>query len=76
MYVVVVGRNSAGKIELTKDELQQMLDDAYRQGKNDSNYYSHITVPSYPITYTTTCSDQLNITPSQTHVTCSNMTKE
>ena len=63
MYVVVVTPNKDGKIELTKDELQKMLDDAYAKGYSEGaskiNYYP-ITVPSWPVTYGTryeiTCS--------------------
>ena len=36
--------NSNGKIELTKEELQQMLDESYRDGYNSVT----ITAPSYP----------------------------
>ena len=36
--------NKNGKIELTKEELQQMLDEAYHDGSNSVT----ITTPSYP----------------------------
>ena len=36
--------NSNGKIELTKEELQQMLDESYLDGCNSVT----ITTPSYP----------------------------
>ena len=36
--------NSNGKIELTKEELQQMLDESYRDGCNSVS----ITTQSYP----------------------------
>ena len=36
--------NPNGKIELTKEELQQMLDESYRDGSNSVT----ITTPSYP----------------------------
>ena len=36
--------NSNGKIELTKEELQQMLDESYRDGCNSVT----IATPSYP----------------------------
>ena len=48
--------NSNGKIELTKEELQQMLDESYRDGCNSVT----ITTPSYPCSpfyYGTTESD-------------------
>ena len=58
MGVVVVEKNSKGKIELTKEELQKMLDDAYSQGKNDACKtcnpwcvrYDTLTVPSWKVT--------------------------
>ena len=51
--------NSNGKIELTKEELQQMLDESHRDGCNSVT----ITTPSYPYNpcgpfyYGTTVSD-------------------
>ena len=51
--------NSNGKIELTKEELQQMLDESYRDGCNSVT----ITTPSYPhnpcspFLYTTTSTE-------------------
>lgn len=39
MHVVVVTEKD-GKIELTKEELQQMLDEAYAQGRTDGTYVS------------------------------------
>ena len=47
--VVVIEKNKDGKIELTKEELQKMLDDAYNQGYVDGKgRYETITYPSYP----------------------------
>jgi len=53
MFVVVVSPNKNGKIELTKEELQKMLDDAYNKGYTEgkSKSYDTINVPSYPIYY-------------------------
>ena len=57
--IIVIEKNKEGKIELTKDELQKMLDDAYSQGYMDGNKrYDTITCPSW--IYTTTSS---NTTP-------------
>ena len=51
--VVIVEKNKEGKIELAKDELQKMLDDAYNQGYADGkSRYETITYPSYPTWYT------------------------
>lgn len=36
MKPIVLIPNSNGKIELTKEELQKLLDDAYEQGKRDA----------------------------------------
>lgn len=36
--VVVIEKNKDGKIELTKEELQKMLDDAYNQGYVEGKY--------------------------------------
>ncbi len=53
MFVVVVSPNKDGKIELTKEELQKMLDDAYNKGYTEGKLQSWdtITVPSYPVYY-------------------------
>ena len=57
-HVVVVEKNKDGKIELTKDELQKMLDDAYSKGFSDGKAtrwgWDTITYPSCPIWYTET----------------------
>ena len=56
--VVVIEKNKDGKIELTKEELQKMLDDAYTQGYVDGKgRYETITYPSYPFWYTTTATN-------------------
>lgn len=56
--VVVIEKNKDGKIELTKEELQKMLDDAYSQGYTDGKgRYETITYPSNPIWYTTTATN-------------------
>lgn len=59
--VVIIEKNKDGKIELTKDELQKILDDAYSQGYADGNKkYDTITYPSYPIcTYEVTASNTI-----------------
>ena len=61
--VVVVEKDTDGKIRLTKEELQKMLDDAYNQGHSDGSKYDFITYPSisrttYPITCTCTDSNK------------------
>ena len=52
--VVVVEKNRDGKIELTKEELSKMLNDAYNQGYSDGRRYDTITYPSSPWYSTTT----------------------
>ena len=72
MYVVIVTPNKNGKIELTKEELQKMLDEAYShgytQGKTDN--MSTITVPSWPTqpwySTVTTADNTSHITLNQT----------
>lgn len=46
MHVVFVTEKD-GKIELTKDELQKMLDEAYEKGRTDVITLAYPT-PSYP----------------------------
>ena len=49
-HVVIVEVGKDGKIELTKDELQKMLDDAYTRGHDEATRYQPITYPSnYPL---------------------------
>lgn len=57
--VVIIEKNKDGKIELTKDELQKMLDDAYNQGYFDGKgRYDTITYPSYPEWDTSTSTNE------------------
>lgn len=54
-HIVVIEKTKDGKIELTKEELQKMLNDAYNNGYSDGNSrWDKITYPSYPTWYTTT----------------------
>ena len=68
MHVVVVYTNKEDKIELTKKELEKMLDDAYKAGKDDA-----VTHWSYPVTITTpsyyTTEKIVNLDPCK--ITCS-----
>ena len=58
--VVIIEKNKDGKIELTKEELQKMLDDAYNQGYVDGKgRYDTITYPSYPW-YTTIATNTIS----------------
>lgn len=68
MFVVVVSPNKDGKIELTKEELQKMLDDAYNKGyiEGKQTPWSTITVPSYPVYY----SGVSNIPEKHVEITC------
>lgn len=67
-HVVILTTDTDGKIRLSKDELQKMLDDAYSKGYSDGKTSSltSITYPSYPIYYTTNSnklpSDHVEIT--------------
>ena len=65
--------NSNGKIELTKEELQQMLDESYRDGCNAVT----ITTPSHPYNpyspfYYGTISTESNSTTNVAAVTATN----
>lgn len=63
--VVVIERNKDGKIELTKEELQKMLDDAYTQGYMDGKgRYDTITYPSYPW-YVSTSMDKVTLNEAE-----------
>ena len=55
-HVVILTTDQNGKIKLSKDELQKMLDDAYSKGYSDgkSNSLTTITYPSYPMWYANT----------------------
>lgn len=68
MFVVVVSPNKDGKIELTKEELQKMLDDAYNKGYTEGKLKSldTITVPSYPVYY----SNIRNVPERHVEITC------
>lgn len=68
MFVVVVSPNHDGKIELTKDELQQMLDDAYNKGCADgkAKQLAEITIPNYPVYYNALT----NVPKEHTEITC------
>lgn len=64
-YVVVVEKNENGKIELTKEELKKMLDDAYSKGYSDGRVrYETITYPNW---YTTTSPATITLTNDVTN---------
>ena len=61
MKIRVFTLNKDGKIELTKKELQDLLDEAYRDGSNSVT----ITTPSWqPYWYNTLTSDHTVTTPT------------
>ena len=53
MFVVVITPNKDGKIEMSKEELQDMLNNAYNKGyiEGKSKSFDTTTVPSYPVYY-------------------------
>lgn len=69
MFVVVVSPNKDGKVELSKEELQKMLDNAYDKGHSEGSKDNHytitnpytITAPSYPIYYSTNTTPRNNV---------------
>ena len=59
-HVVVVTQEPDGSIKLTKEQLQNMLDDAYKRGREDGSRSATITYPSYPWTYTADSAATIN----------------
>ena len=55
--IIIYAEEKNGKITITKEELQRIVDEAYRQGKADGNWYT-----TNPITVTPTCKN--------TEITC------
>lgn len=49
MRIKIFTPNEKGKIELTKEELENILNESYRQGWNDKPYYYDRYCYSYPI---------------------------
>lgn len=48
--IIIYAEEKDGKITITKEELQRIVDEAYRQGKTDGNWY----YTTNPITVTPT----------------------
>lgn len=65
MKIKIMYPNNKGKIELTKEELEKLLNESYSEGYSDGCYKSYYTIstPSYPrITYDVSCtSNDLNL---------------
>ena len=58
MRIKIFTPNKNGKIELTKEELESLLNESYRQGWNDKPYYGGYYYSNYPnITLTGTAAD-------------------
>lgn len=57
--IIIYAEEKNGKITITKEKLQRIVDEAYRQGKADGNWYYTTT---NPITVTPTCKN--------TEITC------
>ena len=57
MKIKIMYPNNKGKIELTKEELEKLLNESYSEGYSDGcKSYSSISIPSYPyITYGVNC---------------------
>ena len=43
--IIIYAEEKDGKIILTKDELQRIVDEAYRQGKAENSYWYTTTTP-------------------------------
>lgn len=65
MKIKIMYPNNKGKIELTKEELEKLLNESYSEGYSDGCHKSYYTIstPSYPyITYNGSCtSSDLNL---------------
>ena len=48
MRIKIFTPNKNGKIELTKEELENLLNESYRQGWNDKPYYRDYYYSTYP----------------------------
>ena len=48
MRIKIFTPNENGKIELTKEELENLLNESYRQGWNDKPYYRDYYYSTYP----------------------------
>ena len=59
--IIIYAEKKDGKITITKEELQRIVDEAYRQGKADNNTYyrgNPITVtPTWQPPYKITCTN-------------------
>ena len=58
--IIIYAEEKNGKITITKEELQRIVDEAYRQGKEDGNWYTTnpITVtPTWKPPYEITCTN-------------------
>lgn len=59
--IIFYAEEKDGKVTITKDELQRIVDEAYRQGKADNNTYyweNPITVtPTWEPPYKITCTN-------------------
>jgi hypothetical protein len=64
MKIKIMYPNDRGRIELTKDELEKLLNESYSEGYSDgcSRYYS-ISTPSQP--YITYCNSSINGLPTE-----------
>lgn len=59
MKIKIMYPNNKGKIELTKEELEKLLNESYSEGYSDGcKSYHSISIPSYPYSpyYSTNCS--------------------
>lgn len=76
MMVKVFTLNKNGKIELTKEELQKLLDDSYWEGyrANHSNYYTYTTPSINPWTITcNSASDKITLTSQDVNTINANL---
>lgn len=69
--IIIYAEEKDGKITITKEELQRIVDEAYRQGKTDGNWYyttNPITVtPTWQPPYKITCTNHGTATDHTTN---------
>ena len=50
--IVIVAVEKDGQVTITRDELQRIVDEAYKQGQEDGNHYYYTNPPTWDYTKT------------------------
>ena len=48
--IIIYAEEKDGKITITKEELQRIVDEAYRQGQADNNHHYYTNPPTWDYT--------------------------